>query len=241
MTALRPGLRLAHALPLSALALLYAITASGTTWVDVEVKCPVCGTTNLFQVPASYGSYVYQEPSKFQYVFWPATTTKFLYTCKHCHLTAYMGDFEAIPEDKIPALVKLLELTPYYDIPMTERLPIAEKVYRLLGRDDRFWCEFRRIEGFHLEAASRADEARRARKQALALAEKLLEEPSPTRKETLVIVAAMRRITGDKAGAETALREAETLTYESPELGPESSAGLNRYLDDLISSFRSGR
>jgi hypothetical protein len=165
-----------------------------------------------------------------------------MYTCKQCRLTAYMGDFEAVPPEKVGELAKVLEreakiqgpLVPYFEIPMTERLPVAEKVYQVLGRDDRFWSEFRRIQGFHLEAASRADEARAARLKALEIAEKLLREPSSTRKETLVIAASMRKITGDAAGAKRDLEEARSLTFESKELGAESSEGLNGYLDSLI-------
>ena len=236
-------MNLASRLALVPLLLLALSThAFATTWFSKEVTCPVCGTVNEFQAPGSYGSYVYLEPSKYQYVFWPATTDKFLYTCKQCRLTAYMGDFEAIPQERVRELAKMLEretsiegpLVPYYEIPMVARLPIAEKVYGILGRDDSFWCELRRIQGFHLEAASRADEARAARLEALAIAEKLLREPSSTRKETLVIAAAMRKITGDAAGAERDLQEAKTLTFESSSLGAESSEGLNGYLDTLI-------
>lgn len=219
-----------------------AATVFATTWFPTEVTCPVCGTLNTFQVPGSYGSYVYQEPSKLQYVFWPSTTDKFLYTCKQCRLTAYMGDFEAVPKEKVPELARMLEkeakiegpLVPYFEIPMVSRLRIAAKVYEVLGRDDQFWCEFRRIEGYHLEPASRADEARAARLKALEIAEKLLREPSSTRKETLVIAAAMRKITGDVEGATRDLQEAKTLTFDSKELGAESSEGLNGYLDSLI-------
>jgi hypothetical protein len=216
--------------------------AFATTWFPKDVTCPVCGTVNQFQVPGSYGSYVYQEPSKLQYVFWPATTDKFLYTCKQCRLTAYMGDFEAVPKDKVDELAKMLQkdakidgpLVPYFEIPMVSRLPIAEKVYEVLGRDDTFWCEFRRVQGFHLEAASRADGARAARLKALKIAEKLLKQASSTRKETLVIAASMRKITGDTEGAKRDLREAKALTFESKALGAESSEGLNGYLDSLI-------
>jgi hypothetical protein len=76
------------------------------------------------------------------------------------------------------------------------------------------------------------------RVEALELAEKLLREPSTARKETLVIAAAMRRITGDTQGARQALDEAKTLTFESSELGAESSKGLNDYLDGLIEDLR---
>ena len=88
------------------LLLAFVSNAFATTWFPKEVTCPVCGTVNQFQVPGSYGSYVFQEPSKLQYVFWPATTDKFLYTCKQCRLTAYMGDFEAIPPEKVGELAK---------------------------------------------------------------------------------------------------------------------------------------
>jgi hypothetical protein len=234
-TMTKPGVTI---LPL----LTLAASAFATTWFPAAVTCPVCGTVNAFQIPGSYGSYVYQEPSKLQYVFWPATTDKFLYTCKQCRLTAYMGDFEAIPKEKVDELAEMLRkdaeiegpLVPYFEIPMAARLPIAEKVYEILERDQRFWCEFRRIQGYHLEAAGRADEARAARLSALEIAEKLLREPSSTRKETLVIAASMRRITGDAVGAKKDLEEAKTLTFDSQELGAESSEGLNGYLDLLI-------
>ncbi|MGH9390113.1 MAG: hypothetical protein ACRD1Z_10890, partial [Vicinamibacteria bacterium] len=219
------------------LLLALASSAFATTWFPTEITCPVCGAVNTFRVPGSYGSYVYQEPSKLQYVFWPATTDKFLYTCKQCRLTAYMGDFDAIPKDKVDELAKMLQrdakldepLVPYFEIPMVARLPVAEKVYKVLGRDDTFWCEFRRVQGYHLEAASRADEARVARLKALEIAEKFLQEPSSTRKETLVIASSMRRLTGDAEGARRDLQEAKTLTYDSKELGAESSEGLNGY------------
>jgi hypothetical protein len=225
-----------------------AQSALATTWADVEVTCPVCGVVNVFQAPASYGTYVYREPSRLQYVFWPSTTDRFLDTCKRCHLTAYMGDFQEIPKEKVPALAAMLKreagiqgtVEPYYEISMPLRLAIAEKVYEILGRDEAFWCEFHRIEGFHLEEAGLSEPAHEARAKALAIAERLLMESSAstTRKETLVIVAAMRYFTGDGAGAERALKEADGLTFQSSELGPESSAGLDRFLDEIIGTFR---
>jgi hypothetical protein len=231
--------KLALAIPLL---LTSVANAFAVTWLPVEVTCPVCGTVNAFEVPGSYGTYVYQEPSKLQYVFWPATDKKFLYTCKTCHLTAYLGDFEGIPKEKLDELRRMLDreaklegpLVPYFEIPMVSRLAIAEKVYGLLGRDGLFWCEFRRIEGYHLEEAGRDEQARAARLQALEIAERLLREPSPTRKETLVIAAAMRKVTGDAAGAAKYLEEAKALTFQSSGLGEESSVGMNGYLDSLI-------
>jgi hypothetical protein len=238
-------LRHGKALALVVLLLAAAPFALATTWVDIEVTCPVCGTVNVFQVPASYGTYVYEEPSRLQYVFWPATTDRFLYTCRECHYTAYMGDFEELPEAKVSAIATMLEregaipgaLVPYYEIAMSERLAVAEKVYGLLERDDAFWGEFYRIEGFHLAEAGRADEAKLARLRALEAAERLLEASRSTRKETLFIIGSMRLFTGDARGARAAMSEAKNLTYESSEQGLEVSQQVDRYLNELIADF----
>src|SRR5688500_10536554 len=103
----------------------------GTTWGEVDVICPVCNTTNTFESPMSYGSYIYDSPSKFQYLFWPDTTNVSLYYCKHCHLTAFMGDFDKIEKDKIPQIRSALtslrlkkQTVAYFDIPMSQRLNI---------------------------------------------------------------------------------------------------------------------
>lgn len=214
-----------------------------STWVDVEVTCPVCGTVNVFKAPASFGTYVYQDPSRLQYVFWPATTDMFLYTCRRCHLTTYMQDFAQIPAEKITALAAMLErdgeiqgaLVPYYDIPIDVRLGLARKVYEVLGRDAEFWCELDRIAGYHHGESGRAREAHAARARALTRAESILETASPgERKETLVIVAALRFLTGDVPGAREALAEAEPLTYAAPE---RDSKALDAFLSQLIEDF----
>ena len=234
-------------LAIGSMLLLAPVLALPATWVDTQVTCPVCGTVNVFKAIASYGTYVYREPSRFQYVFWPATTDNFLYLCKQCHLTTYMQDFENVPPEKVDELSAMLEreagiegdVVPYYDVAVSIRLGIAEKVYEILGRDAAFWGEFRRVEGFHLARAEMRTPAREARLEALRLAERMLENgDAGIRKETLVIAAAMRLHTGDAAGARAALEEAETLRVRTESLGEESSAGLDGFLDELIRAFR---
>lgn len=155
-----------------------------------------------------------------------------------------MPDFAEIPADSITALATMLErdgaiqgaLVPYYEIPMAMRLDIARKVYEVLGRDDEFWCEFDRIAGYHLARSGRAREAHAARARALTRAEAILETAPPgERKETLVIIAALRFLTGDIPGAREALAEAEPLTYAAPE---RDSKALDGYLSKLIEDFR---
>ncbi len=52
---------------------LGAVNILGTTWADKEFVCPVCKTQNTFGVIMSYGTYIYQWPSKYQFIFWPMT------------------------------------------------------------------------------------------------------------------------------------------------------------------------
>ncbi len=218
--------------------------AVSETWVDVEATCPVCATVNFFQVPGSFGTYVYREPSRYQYVFWPATTDFFVYTCRRCHLSTYMSDFEAIPPDKITELAAMLEreakidgpVVPYFEIPITTRLDIAREVYGLLGRDEPFWCELERITGYHLAESGASKAAHTARERALALAEGLLEkEAAATAKETLVIVGTMRFFTGDLSGARAALDDASKRTFTGED---RDAAGLDGFLTQLIDDFR---
>ena len=138
-----------------------------TTWFPKEFECPICKTKNIFMVWGSYGSYIYQWPSKYQLVFWPYTEAAAWYSCRKCRLTVFMGDFEKIPPEKIPDLRKALETTtlppqpersakdslekpPYLDVPMPARLAVAETVYRTLGKtDDEFWNHFYLIVVYH--------------------------------------------------------------------------------------------
>ena len=209
-------------------------TAQATTWTPGKFVCPVCGTENRLSVVMSYGGYIYGWPSKYQYVFWPFIDPHVLYACRNCGLTAFMGDFEAVPKQKADEIRKSLAGAAYrfadgdyMKVPMSERLAVAEKVYRVLGKDDDFWCKFHRILGYHLDeqAKQQADAAARqalqsaaaeARKKALSLAEKMLKAPEnePVRKELLFISGAMRHFLKDNVGALTDFKAAKPLTYK---------------------------
>src|SRR4029079_18355127 len=84
---------------LTTLVLAATAPAHATTWVDADVKCPICGTTNQFRQVASYGNYIYSWPSKYQLVFWPQTDGQSLYSCKKCGLSLFMWDFEALTKE----------------------------------------------------------------------------------------------------------------------------------------------
>jgi hypothetical protein len=232
-------------------------TSSLITWFPKEFECPVCKTKNTFMVWGSYGSYIYQDPSKYQLIFWPYTDSPGWYSCKKCRLSIFMNDFEQIPAEKISELARMLETTnlpkqperdekgslenpPYLEIPTWARMSVAEKVYRTLGRsDDEFWNHFYRVLAFHYDHYDKHSEADEARRKSIALTEKLLrEKPNDgQRKESLYILGAMKHFVRDDAGALKALQEAASLKYMNKELQEKENRNYDGYLSQVIKEY----
>jgi predicted nucleic acid-binding Zn-ribbon protein len=223
-----------------------AAVANATTWAPEDVECPLCGTMNEFQSVMSYGTYIYNWPSKFELIFWPDTESEVLYSCRNCKYTCFMYDFDDPPPDKMDALREAAaeadlgaEVDYYTDIPMTARLAAARKIYRVLERGDDFWCRFYRVVGYHAAAEGLAEEAAAARGEALAVAETLMEDEARAgeRKEFLFITGAMRYLRGDEAAARADFEAALALSYDNPELEAENNEGYDGYLTALLEEY----
>jgi len=222
------------------------IEANATTWAPKKVVCTLCKTENTFMEIASYGTYIYNWPEKFQYIFWPLTDANVLYSCKKCRLTAFMWDFEQLPVDKLPEIKRQLDSVgakpfeePYWKEPMSARLEIAAKVYSVLSKGDSFWCQFYRVQGYHFEAEKRESDAASARRKALEMDQKQLSaaENAGVRKELLLISGAMRYFLKDDPAALKDLREAAGLTYRNPKLESEQATNVDRYLSALLKEY----
>ena len=177
-----------------------ALSVSATTWFPAKHTCPICNKENTYQNIGSYGSYIYQWESKYQYVYWPLTESQAIYCCPNCHFSAYMWDFDSIPESKIDTLTKFLatvklneEYTDYLDIPGIIKLEIAENVYKILERDKKFWCEFYRIIGYHYDQENNILKAEESRLISLNIARQMLTDSlyKGQEKEMFFIIAAM--------------------------------------------------
>jgi uncharacterized protein (DUF2225 family) len=222
------------------------LPAIAITTTEVEVICPVCHTKNKFLAYMSWGSYVYQYPSKFQLVFWPHTSSATIYSCSHCHLSLFMWDFNDFPKDRIEETTKLLDgvklsgsFAKYTDIPASEKLLIAEKIYKQLGREDEFWLLFYRVLGYHFTQEKKTSEAAEARIHVLEIAKRMLDDTanSGRKKELLVITAAMQHFTGNDAAALDSLKAAEPLAFFDAKAGEEHSKNFDSYLSTLIKEF----
>ena len=86
-----------------------ALNSLATTWWPAEHTCPVCDKKDTYQEIMSYGGYIYQWPSKFQYVYWPLTDSPSIYCCPHCYFSTYMWDFDSVPDTKINTIRSALK------------------------------------------------------------------------------------------------------------------------------------
>lgn len=240
------------ALPLILLAFSTLVLA--TTWVETEVACPVCQTKNKFRDIMSYGSYIYNWPSKYQFIFWPRTDANVLYTCRKCYLSLFMWDFRKFPADKtaeVQGALAGISLSGSYEsynrIPMSERLAIAEKIYAKLDRDHDFWCDFYRVQGYHLAHEKKSTEADAARRRALELAELMMSDAKRqgSRKELLYIAGAMRHFLNDDPGAVKDLEQGLQLTFNNPSLtaaqNNNANANLNRMLQEYLDGIKNNK
>ncbi|NNE68176.1 MAG: hypothetical protein HKN33_16550 [Pyrinomonadaceae bacterium] len=237
-------------LTLSLCALLLFLVCSNSvsaiTWIPKEFTCPIDNEKNTFLVVGSYGSYIYNYPSKYQWLFFPDTSGNNFYMCKKCHLTTYMWDFDRFPKQKIEAVKKVLatieqeKFTKYNKVAVTKRLEVMEKVYGELDKDEIWWERFNRIKGFHYGKAGEADKARAARLKSLeTIKSELNKGNSKTPKKILYYVSgALKHFLNDDAGARADFDKALQTRYakdgaKSGEL-KNAEANLNQRLNDYI-------
>ncbi len=219
---------------------------NATTWTPVDKECPICHTTSTYYEATSAGSYIYEYPSKYEYIFWPYIDNRIVYTCRRCWFSCYSWDFLKIPESKYGSIRRILDSInlfetngDYYIIPVSYRLSIAEQIYRLLDKDDEFWCHFYRVKAYHLTAEEKPAKAAQARSAALELAEKMLrsEEYAGMYKELLLIAGAMKYFLADYEGAGTYFRKARRLVYRRSGMDRADQVDVDTYLSALLISY----
>ena len=224
------------------------------TWFPAVIECPICKTKNDFLKVGSYGNYIYQDPTKYQLVFWPFTDSASWYSCKKCRYTAYMGEFANPPAEKIPELRKLLagvslpaqketidkRQPGYLALSISARMLVVEKIQRTLGNsEDTYWNHFYRVLGYHFAGDGNSAEADKARRRSLEITEKMLADPKNQgeRKQLLYIAAAMKHFLHHDDDAKKLLAEALPLRYANNQLEEEQNSGYDEYLSEMIREY----
>lgn len=217
--------------------------AFATTWGSKSISCPVCGKTDTYQTPLSYGSYVYQWPTKYQLIFWPMTDQNSHYICSECGFSCFMADFTHFDTTntlKVKAMLEKekpgLNFGSYTDYPILKRLDLSEKCYKAMNKDEYFWCEYYRVKAYFYDSEKDSTGAKRYRMKALGLAEQMLgmEKYQPIAKELLFVAASMYFYTGHDKEAVENLRTCKQVTYKGIEMDSKNAESLNSYLMELI-------
>ena len=140
----------------------HAITFAPATRPDPFAPGKTCDTPEL----ASYGSYVYDWPSKYDLVFSPQDYPMWIWRCAASGFVSFPGDFEKITNAERPKIATYLAEVKFGSkvkvAGITDELLVhLEKVYALRDKDERFRAYFMRYLAWQYRAKPIADDYRR--------------------------------------------------------------------------------
>ena len=128
--------------------LFITVTVYATTWAPSEKTDPLTGEKVAAHEIASYGSYIFQWPSKYDLVFWPLTDQNWICLNAKNGYGAFNDDFEKLTDGEKKVLSTWLKANHKpSDAPKTheEKLAWLERVYGQRTMDDAFWSRFYRL------------------------------------------------------------------------------------------------
>lgn len=228
------------------LAVAFASMAQATTWTDKRVPDPIVeGATCEVSVPGSFGSYIYDLPSKFDQVFWPITTLPGIWFCRRSGFTAFIGDFDGIDAEQRAAVAAYLAAqyrSPHKPEP-AELLALLEGCYSQRRLDSKQQISVLRAIAWHREQLGDLDGAAQRRGEALDLIAAALDEDTleaPRRLEYLFVASAYSRWFGDSSQSSRYQRELRQALKHPDAAVPEGFVKYLRELSKEIDRIRSG-
>lgn len=207
-----------------------------TTWSQTEVddpivkdaKCTVAG-------PASYGSYIYGWPSKYDQVFWPATEEGGIWFCSESGFTAFLGDFDDISDAQRASIAAYLA-TAYARsdaVSHRKKLELLEGCYALrAGSTEQRLKMLRALAYQYEELGDQASaDSRRRTILALVLAALDTELKHAQRLEYLFVAAAYQREFGQTEASDASLTQLRAQLEKSDN---KDLANYVEYLRELM-------
>lgn len=213
--------------------LLLPIVVQATTWVKSEVDDPIFeGKKCSVQEPASFGSYIYSWPSKYDQVFWPSTEQNGIWFCEESGFTALMGDFSDMDSTEVEKINDYLLNNPPADSTIESKLNYLEKIYSLRVVDDAFNNRLLRILARWYQDLGNIDKANQYREGALEGIELGLKGDlgEGQRLEYLYLAANYNRQFGNEKASDAYLLE---LSSYIDTVQDENIEGYAEYLKDL--------
>lgn len=224
-------------------------SAQATTWAETHVDDPFApGERCPVREPMSYGSYIYHWDSKWDQVFWPATSEHGIWFCPASGFAALIRDFH-ISESEREELSRHLP-TVYQpgkgEVTLKERVRMLQESYsvRPIKRERR--VQLLRLMAFlHENQLADSSAALSFRQQALAMIEADLAKPLLAQRELeyRFVAAVYRTEFGETAQAEAHLHALDSLIAAATDQEDEDLRGYAEYLLDLrkrISAIKPG-
>jgi uncharacterized protein (DUF2225 family) len=198
-------------------ALLLSGIAFATTWAPSEKTDPLTGEKVPSQGIMSYGSYIYNWPSKSDLVFWPLTDENWICLNPKNGYAAFNSDFEELSDEEKKTVAAWLKKNYKPDNPPTshkEKLAWLERVYGQRKMDEGFWCRFYRLMAYVHREDEKASLA--YVKKALPLLKKKLESKPDgvNRLETLYLLGEYHRRLGEGEKAEVYFSQVKDVKYK---------------------------
>jgi hypothetical protein len=116
----------------TALLVFFSVSSFATTWSKTKVNDPILkGEKCSVNEPMSYGSYIYQMPSKYDQVFWPLTDPNGIWFCEKSGYVSFMDDFEKLTAKEKLEISKYLKGKKLKNLTTNEILLRLEEIYAL--------------------------------------------------------------------------------------------------------------
>lgn len=195
---------------------------------------PISGAKVSIQEIVSYGSYIYQWPSKYDAVFWPFTAEEFIWFSPKSGYIAFAPDFNKISDAEKEHVSKFLREN--YD-PKKQpesfdaKLDWLEKVYAARGAPPRFWLRFHCLRSYLSRKDPKASSVHRS--QAIRVADEMvgnLKEDGEEKAAALYILAAYSRMQGFAEKADEYVKTLAHLKWKSAGEEPASQEVIEHFL-----------
>ncbi len=214
--------------------LLLTTPALATTWGQTDIDDPFApGFKCEAHEPASYGSYIYHWPSKYDQVFWPFTDSHAIWHCPESGYTSFMTDFDELSESEKNNIKSYLDINHIGNSSQQPTIKLLEDIYAIRNIDDAFANKLLRIfSRWHQEHESYAT-ANEYRLQAFTDIKSQLntELPEGQKLEYLYLSANYAKFFGNVTESE---HYAQQLLFAIDNLENEELDGYAEYLKELL-------
>jgi len=208
--------------------------AQATTWAEQEVADPinqdeVCDVSS----PMSYGSYIYQWPSKYDQIFWPKTDPNGIWFCEKSGYIAFMEDFDNLSKDDITRISQYLSENQLDNHTPKDKLKHLEALYALRELDQAKKIQLLRTFAYLNEGLENLAKANALRERALVEIENQisLELEEGQRLEYFYLAANYHRQFGHTEKSDQYI---EKLLAAIDGLKDEQLSGFAKYLSELV-------